>query len=182
MLTNLVVFLSGSHHPCFLVITCNIRGSVLDWTLACCKYRHICWNNNILTIIFFRTSSFTFNFTLILHFTFLQVVFTCKSSISCQGMKFWKQLKSLSKRTFAFPHSTHAYLSLVGCSNMTSLKISLRGFSICAFPQLTYSIIVRFLFIPLSWISKSLILVTNCNISIPFNFFSTSLTTGQNSL
>ena len=28
----------------------HLRASVLHWTLACCKYSHICWNGNIFTV------------------------------------------------------------------------------------------------------------------------------------
>ena len=87
------------------------------------------------------------------------VVPSSKSSISCQGIKSLDHLKSLSKNTFAFSDPTQAYLSLAGFSNMLSLKISLRGFSINVFAQLVGPVIMRFLFLPLPWISKSLTLV-----------------------
>ena len=51
---------------------------------------------------------------------------------------------------------------------MISLKISLRGFSIKVFALLAGSVNMRFLFLPIPWISKSLILVTNWKVSIPW--------------
>ena len=97
--------------------------------------------------MFFRAASFT-------------VSHSSKSNIPCQGIKSLDHLKSLSRITFAFLDLTQAYLSLAAFSNMLSLKISLRGFSINVFAQLVGPVIMRFLFLPLSWISKSLILVT----------------------
>ena len=84
-----------------------------------------------------------------------------KSNISCKGIKSLGHLKSFSKNTFAFSDPTQAYLSLVGFSNMLSLKTNLRGFSINVFAQLAGPVIMRFLFLPLIWISKSLILIAN---------------------
>ena len=92
-----------------------------------------------------------------------------KSSIWFQGIKSLEHLKSLNKNNFAFSDPTLEYLSLAGFSNMPSLKPSFRGSNINVFAQLAGPDIVRFLFLPLTWISKSLILVTNWEVSIPFS-------------
>ena len=49
-MAKLKVFPPTSHHLHLAVITCIVRASVLDWTLACCKYSHISWDHNIFTV------------------------------------------------------------------------------------------------------------------------------------
>ena len=47
---KLIIFPTRKHHLCLPVITCIASASVLDWTLACSEYSHICWDHIIFTV------------------------------------------------------------------------------------------------------------------------------------
>ena len=125
--------------------------SLCAWFDSClCKYSHISRDHNRSQVV-----------------TVLQFRFQAKAAYHAKGSSL-HYLKSLSKSTFDFSDPTQACLLLAGFSNMISLKISLRGFNIKACALLAGSVNMRFLFLPIPWISKSLILVTNWKVSIPW--------------
>ena len=87
-----------------------------------------------------------------------------KSSISCQGIRSLDHLKSLSKNTYFF----RSYPSILVISTAFKYAFTENKFERFqyVFAQLAGPVIMRFLFLPLAWISKSLILVANCKVSI----------------